>query len=447
MELKRKIYHKLLEWKKESRGKTALLLEGARRVGKTYICRQFGKSEYKSTILIDFSIVVKEIRDLIENQGENLDLFFARLSVYYNTPLYARDSLIIFDEIQLFPLARQRLKALVADGRYDYVETGSLLSIKQNVKDILIPSEEDILEMFPLDFEEFLWAMSDEVTTPFLRDCFNNTTQVGTAVHLRVMDAYRQYLLVGGMPQAVLAYFDHRDFEESDKEKKRILALYRNDIAKYATGYEKRVVEIFDAIPEQLTKPEKKFKLSSISKIARQREYSDAFMWLIDAMVANHCFNSTDPHVGLALNSDRATQKLYMADTGLLVTHTFHDNEYLDNELYRAILFDKLHINEGMIIENAVAQALRTSGHRLYFYSRVDPVNRVNNMEIDFLVIRKNKVSPIEVKSASYRYHSSLDKFKAKFSKIIGEPYILYTKDVMIRDGITHIPVYMAMFL
>jgi len=447
MELRRKIYQKLLKWKNENNGKTALLLEGARRVGKTHICRQFGLSEYKSFILIDFSDAVKEIKDLIENKDEDLDLFFSRLSVFYNTQLHRRDSLIIFDEVQLFPLARQRLKALVADGRYDYIETGSLLSIKQNVKDILIPSEEDSLDMHPLDFEEFLWAMGDEVMAPFLRDCFSKTVSVGAAVHRRAMDLYRQYLLIGGMPQAVLAYLDHCDFETSEKEKKRILDLYRNDIAKYATGYEKRVIEIFNAIPGQLTKAEKKFKLSSISKNARQRDYGEAFMWLVDAMIVNHCFNSTDPNVGLALSSDRTTQKLYMADTGLLVTHTFRDNDYLDNELYRAILFDKLHINEGMILENAVAQSLRTSGHRLYFYSRVDSNNRQNNIEIDFLIIRKGKVSPIEVKSASYRYHSSLDKFKAKFSKTIGELYIIYTKDVMVRDNITHIPVYMAMFL
>ena len=447
MELQRKIYHKLLEWKKESNGKTALLLEGARRVGKTHICEQFGDNEYRSKILIDFSTAAQEIKDLIENRRENLDLFFSSLSVYYGTPLFVRESLIIFDEVQLFPLARQFLKALVADGRYDYIETGSLLSIKQNVRDILIPSEEESLEMFPLDFEEFLWAMDDEVTSPFLRGCFYNTAPVGAAVHRKAMDLYRQYLLVGGMPQAVLAYLDRRDFEAVEKEKKRILALYRNDVTKYATGYEKKVEEIFDSIPSQLTKPEKKFKLSAIDINARQREYSDAFMWLIDAMVVNHCFNSTDPHVGLALSSDRAAQKLYMADTGLLVSHTFRDNEYLDNELYRAILFDKLHINEGMILENAVAQALRTSGHRLYFYSCIDPGNRQNHMEIDFLVVRKNKVSPIEVKSASYRSHSSLDKFKTKFSKTVGEPYIVYTKDVMVKDGITHIPIYMAMFL
>ena len=447
MELKRKIYEKLLDWKNGSRGKTALLLEGARRVGKTHICKRFGSNEYKSVIIIDFSEAGREITNLIENQFSDLDLFFSRLSVYYNTPLYLRDSLIVFDEVQLFPLARQRIKTLVADGRYDYIETGSLLSIKQNVKDILIPSEEDSVEVHPLDFEEFLWAMGDDTMAPFLRDCFHKTAPVGTAVHRKAMDLYRQYLLIGGMPQAVLAYLDHRDFEAADKEKKRILALYRNDIAKYAVGYEKRVVDIFDAIPGQLTKAEKKFKLSSIGKTARQREYRDAFMWLVDAMIVNHCFNSTDPNVGLALSSDRATQKLYMADTGLLITHTFNDNEYLDNELYRAILFDKLHVNEGMILENAVAQALRASGHRLFFYSRTDPKNRQNNMEIDFLIIRNNKVSPIEVKSASYRYHSSLDKFNAKFSKTIGESYIVYTKDVVVKENITHIPVYMAMFV
>ena len=447
MELKRKTYQKLLNWKNESCGKTALLLEGARRVGKTYLCAKFGKNEYKSSIFLDFSIAAKEILDLIENYSEDLDLFFSRLSVYYNTPLYRRNSLIVLDEVQLFPLARQRLKALVADGRYDYIETGSLLSIKQNVKDILIPSEEEQLQMYPLDFEEFLWAMGDEVMIPFLRDCFEQTRPVGTAVHRKAMDAYRQYMLIGGMPQAVLAYVEQRSFEAADKEKKRILSLYRNDIAKYAVGYEKRVVDIFDAIPGQLAKAEKKFNFSSVDKNARQRAYSDAFMWLVDAMIVNHCFNSSDPHIGLALSSDHSKQKLYMADTGLLITHTFHDNEYLDNELYRAILFDKLHINEGMILENTVAQALRTSGHRLYFYSRVAPDNRTNHIEIDFLIIRKNKVSPLEVKSASSRYHSSLDKFSAKFSKTIGESYIIYTKDVMVKDNIIYIPVYMAMFL
>ena len=447
MVLNRKAYQRITDWKNQSKGKTALLLNGARRVGKSFLAEYFGKNEYKSMILIDFSNPPKGVLSIFENDSHDIPMFLTKLSLYYQVRLHVRDSLIVFDEVQLYPKARQLIKHLVADGRYDYIESGSLLSLKENVRDILIPSEEERLEMHPLDFEEFLWAMNDEVTAPFIRDCFNKIIPVGAAVHRRTMDTYRQYLLVGGMPQAVLAYLDEHNFEAADKEKKRILALYRNDVAKYAAGYEKRVVEIFDAIPGQLTKAEKKFRLSSISKTARQREYGDAFMWLVDAMIVNHCFNSTDPNVGLALYSDRTTQKLYMADTGLLVTHTFHDNEYIENGLYRAILFDKLHINEGMIIENAVAQALRSSGHRLYFYSRVDPANRQNNVEIDFLVIRNNKVSPIEVKSASYRYHSSIDKFNAKFSNTIGKSYIVYMKDIMVRDSITFIPVYMAMFL
>ena len=234
---------------------------------------------------------------MIEHQSGDMDLFFARLSVYFNTPLYVRESLIVFDEIQLFPLARQRLKALVADGRYDYIETGSLLSIKQNVRDILIPSEEERIEMHPLDFEEFLWAMQDETTAPFLRDCFDKSMPLGAAVHRRTMDMFRQYLLVGGMPQAVLAYLEGRDFSSADEEKQRILALYRNDIGKYATGYEKRVVDVFDAIPGQLSKAEKKFKLSSIAKTARQREYSEAFLWLAEAMIANHAILFDKLHI------------------------------------------------------------------------------------------------------------------------------------------------------
>ena len=249
------------------------------------------------------------------------------------------------------------------------------------------------------------------------------------------------------MPQAVIEYIKNKDFSAADKVKKRILSLYRNDIAKYAGGYKNKVLEIFDTLPGQLSKKEKKYKLSSINKDARFRSYEDAFMWLSDGMIVNPCFNATDPGIGLAMSSDHATQKIYMADTGLLVTHAFRDNDYSDNELYRAILLDKLNINEGMLIENAVAQMLRCNGHRLYFYSRVDSSNRKNMMEIDFLIAKKGKISPIEVKSFAYRSHSSLDKFKKKFSSKLGNACILYTKDIMIRDSVIHLPVYMAMFL
>ena len=448
MVLRRKIYQKMLDWKNKSKGSSVLMLDGARRVGKSFICDLFGKNEYKSMILVDFGNIGNVLTDIFENDSSDLDVFFAKLSAFFRTTLYKRESLIVFDEIQRFPRARQLLKYLVADGRFDYIETGSLLSLKQNVKDILIPSEEEHIEIFPLDFEEFLWALGDKSTVPLLRHCFEEKKPLGQALHRRIMNDFRQYILVGGMPQAVLEYVQNeRDFAAADSVKKRILTLYRNDIAKFATGYESRVNAIFDAIPGQLSKKEKKYKLSAVSKNARQRNYEDAFMWLSDAMIVNPCFNTTDPNVGLSLSSDHTTQKIYMADTGLLVTHTFRDNEYIDNELYRAILLDRLSINEGMIMENIVAQTLRTGGHRLFFYSRVDSNNRKNAMEIDFIITGNRKISPVEVKSSAFRSHSSLDKFRNKFSKNLGDSYILYQKDVMIKDDIIHLPIYMAMLL
>lgn len=445
--LKRKIYDKLLEWKNQSNGSTAILIDGARRVGKSYIAEEFGKSEYKSYILIDFGKAPQDVLDLFIHDSANLDLFFAKLSAFYAKTLHKRNSLIIFDEVQQFPRARQLIKYLVADGRYDYIETGSLIRLKKNVQDIIIPSEEEHIEMFPMDFEEFLWAMGDEVTVPLIRACFESKTPLGQALHRKIMNDFRQYVLVGGMPQSVIAYLKEKNFEASDVAKRRIIKLYRDDVSKFAEGYEDKVFALFDGIPAQLSKKEKKYKLSSISKEARFRTYEDSFVWLHEAMVVNTCFNATDPGVGLALSADNTTQKCYMADTGLLVTHTFMDNAFTENELYRAILFDKLNINEGMIMENIVAQMLRTNGHKLYFYSRSDTDNRENHMEIDFLITEGKKIAPIEVKSSNYTSHSSLDKFRNKFSSKIGNSYILYSKDVMIKDGIIHLPFYMAMFL
>lgn len=442
--LRRKIYDELIAWKQSSNGATAVMIDGARRVGKSFIAEAFAKSEYKSYLLIDFGAAPKDILDLFEHDSSDLDLFFAKLSAYYSTVLHKRESLIIFDEVQQYPRARQMIKYLVADGRYDYLETGSLIRLKKNVQDIILPSEEDHIEMFPLDFEEFLWAMGDEATYPLIRQCFETKTPLGAALHRKIMNDFRQYILVGGMPQSVLAYRNGKDFEASDIAKRRILKLYRDDVAKFAAGYEDKVFAVFDGIPGQLSKKEKKYKLSSLGKQARFRTYEDSFVWLNEAMVVNVCFNATDPHIGLALSADNATQKCYMADTGLLVTHTFKDQNYTDNELYRAILFDKLNINEGMLMENFVAQMLRKRRERLYFYSRADSQNRENHMEIDFLIAEGRKISPIEVKSGDYRTHSSLDKFRQHFSSIIGNSYILYTKDVMIKDGIIHLPLYMA---
>ena len=445
--LKRKIYNELLEWKKNSNGQTAMLIDGARRVGKSYITEWFAKQEYKSHIIIDFGNAPQDILNLFLYDSADLDLFFAKLSAFYSTVLYKRESLIIFDEVQQFPKARQLIKYLVADGRYDYLETGSLIRLKKNTENIIIPSEEEHIEMFPMDFEEFLWAMGDEATFPLIRMCFESKKPLGQALHRKVMNDFRQYVLVGGMPQSVLAYIDGKNFEASDEAKRRILRLYRDDVSKFAAGYEEKVYAVFDGIPGQLSKKEKKYKLSSINKNARLRNYEDSFIWLNEAMVINICRNATDPNVGLALSADYATQKCYMADTGLLVTHTFMDRGFTDNELYRAILFDKLDINEGMMIENIVAQMLRQNGHNLYFYSRCDSQNRENYMEIDFLISEGRKISPIEVKSANYRSHSSLDKFRKKFSQKIENSYILYPKDVMEKDGIWHLPLYMAMFL
>ncbi|MBP3569684.1 MAG: ATP-binding protein [Lachnospiraceae bacterium] len=445
--LKRKIYDELIAWKKNSNGATAMMIDGARRVGKSFIAEKFAKAEYKSYILIDFGKAPKDILDLFINDSSDLDLFFAKLAAFYSTTLYKRESLIIFDEVQQYPRARQLIKYLVADGRFDYLETGSLIRLKKNVKDIIIPSEEDHIEMFPLDFEEFLWAMGDEATYPLIKRCFETKTPLGAALHRKIMNDFRQYILVGGMPQSVLAYRNGKDFEASDVAKRRILKLYRDDVAKFAEGYEDKVYAVFDGIPGQLSKKEKKYKLSALGKQARFRTYESSFIWLNEAMVVNTCFNATDPHVGLALSADNSTQKCYMADTGLLVTHTFRDTKFTDNELYRAILYDRLNINEGMIMENIVAQMLRKHRERLYFYSRSDSQKRENHMEIDFLITEGKKISPIEVKSGNYRSHASLDKFRKHFSSVIGNSYILYTKDVMIKDGIIHLPIYMAELL
>ena len=446
-ELKRKAYDELLNWRKRSNGASALVIDGARRVGKSFLCKQFAEKEYRSNIIIDFGNAPKDILDLFEQDGANLDLFFAKLSAFYGTTLHTRESIIIFDEIQQFPLARQLVKYFVADGRYDYIETGSLIRLKKNVKDIIIPSEEEHIELFPLDFEEFLWAMDDFATVPVIRQCFDNLSPLGQTLHRKIMNDFRQYILVGGMPQAVLEYIQTKDFEAVDIVKRRILKLYRDDVSKFAAGYEDKVFAVFDGIPGQLSKKEKKYKMVSLSKQARFRNYEDSFIWLNEAMIINACFNVTDPKIGLALSADHATQKCYMADTGLLITQTFLDGPYTENELYRAILFDKLNINEGMIMENVVSQMLRRNGHKLYFYSRNDSENRENRMEVDFVISEKKKIAPIEVKSSNYTSHSSLDKFKKKFSLNIGNSYILYGKDVLVKAGVIHLPFYMALFL
>lgn len=450
--MKRKIYAELLKWKSEDAGRTALLIDGARRVGKSYIVEEFAKKEYKNYIMIDFNRVSKEIMDMFTDYLDNLDMFFLYLSSFYNVKLYERETLIIFDEVQVFPKARSAIKYLVADGRYDYIETGSLMSIKKNVQDIVIPSEEHHIKMYPLDFEEFLWALSNEALMDFIRICFKEKKPMGQALHRKAMDYFRQYMIVGGMPQAVKAYVDTHDFDRVDRVKRDIIELYRADIVKHAKGYEMKVEQIFDDIPSQLQKHDKKFKLSSLKKEARFRDYEDALFWLQDAMIVNVCYNSTAPNIGLRLNRDRMTLKCYMADTGLLISHAFDENGIVSEEIYKKLLFDKLEVNKGMIVENIVAQMLTAGGHKLYFYARASRDDASSRMEIDFLIAKskissRHNISAIEVKSGKNYTLSSLKKFITKYREQLNVPYVLHISDLMEKDGIVYLPLYMTPLL
>ena len=447
--MKRKIEEKLLKWKKESNGKTALLIDGARRVGKSYIVEEFAKQHYKSYILIDFNQVGPEITDLFDMNLRDLDSFFMYLSAAFNVKLYKRESLIIFDEVQLYPRARAAIKYLVADGRYDYIETGSLMSIKKNVKNIVIPSEERHVKMYPMDFEEFLWAKGEDLILPIIRNCFEEKKPLGQALHRKIMTLFREYVIIGGMPQVVKEYIESGDFETADLVKRDILTLYREDIQKYASGYEKKVESIFDEIPAQLSKHEKKFTLSSLGKGSRFRDYENSFLWLQDSMIANVCFNSTEPNIGLKLNRDNSSYKVYMGDTGLLISHAFDENGIVSEEIYKKLLFGKLEVNEGMIFENIVSQMLVANGHNLYFYSNSSRTDKDSRMEIDFLVAKskitnRHNISPIEVKSGKNYTLSSLNKFRKKYSEQTNEAFVLHTADLYIKDEITFLPVYMA---
>lgn len=450
--MKRKIYTTLLDWKERRAGKTALLIDGARRVGKSYIVEAFAKKEYRSYILIDFFTASQDVKDLFENYLHDLDTFFLFLSNYYQVKLYPRETLIIFDEVQEFPRARGAIKYLVADGRYDYIETGSLMSIKKNVQDALIPSEERHVNLYPMDFEEFLWALGDDMLMPFIKERFEKKQPLGPALHRKAMDLFRQYLIVGGMPQAVKEFVESRDFDEVDRVKRDILTLYRADMMKHAQGYEIKVARVFDEIPAQLQKHERKFKLADLEKNARMRDYEDALFWLDDAMIVNTCYNSTAPNIGLKLNMDRLTLKCYMADTGLLISHAFDENGIVSEKIYKKILFDKLEVNMGMIVENMVAQMLVASGHKLYFYSNPSREDKNARMEIDFLIAKdkisnRHNISPIEVKSSTRYTLTSLRKFVAKYKEQTHIPYVIHPNDFKEEDGIVYLPLYMTPML
>ena len=456
--MRRKIYNKLLEWKKDHKGDTALLIEGARRIGKSYIVEEFARKEYTSYILVDFSKVNPQVMEFFNLYLDDLDMLFMNLELYFRqklTPRQTKDeearSLVIFDEVQFCPRARAAIKHLVADRRYDYIETGSLISIKKNVKDIMLPSEEHAIEMFPMDFEEFLWAMGDEMLMPYIQMRFDKRLPM-EAFHRRAMDYFRQYLIVGGMPQAVAKYVETRDFEKVDEVKRDILALYRNDIHKYADNQETKVAAIFEEIPGQLQKHEKKFVLSALQSEARMRDYSQAFFWLSDAKIINCCYNSTAPSIGLKLNEERTTLKCYMGDTGLLISHAFDERGIVSADLYRKLMFDKLEVNEGMLVENIVAQMLRATGHKLYFFSNSSRTSAEDRMEIDFLIAKpittsRHNISPIEVKSGQRYTLNSLRKCIAKYGSQLSTPYVLHDKDMKIEDGIVYMPLYMTPLL
>lgn len=452
MILKRKIYDRLLEWKRECCGTKAILIEGARRIGKSTICQEFGKNEYESYILIDFAKKDRTIEGYFERYLNDLDTFFMMLGAYFRTKLIPRESLIIFDEVQMYPRAREAVKYLVADGRFDYIETGSLISIKENVRGIVLPSEERRMKMYPLDFEEFAWAMGDNMLVEYIKKCFESKQPLERGLHDKAMMLFKQYLLVGGMPKPVVLFISGgKDFGAADREKRDILALYRNDIMKIKTQYRSKVLAVFDNIPGLLSQHEKRVVFKDIQAGSYVDQYEDTFFWLSDSMISNECFLCGDPEVGLSVNKVRTYVKCYLGDTGLLVSHAFDENELLDSDVYRQILNDKLSLNEGMLYENAIAQMLTANGHRLYFYTHYSDEKHRNDIEIDFILSNNSKLKyliyPIEVKSGKRYSAVSLARFQEKYKHRIGESYIIHPKNLSVKDDVVCIPPYMTICL
>lgn len=440
---RRKIYDKLLEWKTESDGRTALLIEGARRVGKSTVVEEFAKNEYESYILIDFSRASKAVKELFEDISD-LDYLFLQLQLQYKVDLHERRSLIIFDEVQQCPLARQAIKALVADHRYDYVETGSLISIKRNVKDILIPSEERKISMYPMDHEEFLWAVGDLTTIPLLKKVFDSGKPVGVQIHRKLMRDFRLYMLVGGMPQAVNEYIETNNFRKVDQIKRDILNLYEDDFKKIdPTG---KLSSLFDAIPAQLNKNASRYQVSSVLNGERAENILESIAELKDSKTVLVSYHANDPNAGMLNNKDLGKFKLFLSDTGLFTTLMFKDRDFTENIIYEKLLNDKLSANLGYLYENAVAQILTANGDALFYHTFMNESTR-RNYEIDFILARKNKVCPIEVKSSGYKTHASLDAFSRKFSDRILDKYLIYTKDFAKDEDIFCLPIYLVQFL
>lgn len=441
---KRKIYDTILKWKNERNGSTALLVKGARRIGKSTIVKEFARREYKSFIAIDFAKASQAVRSLFDDL-ENLDFIFLQLQALYHVTLHNRESVIIFDEVQLCPKARQAIKYLVEDGRYDYIETGSLLSIRKNTEGILIPSEETRVTMYPLDYEEFLWATGDTTTFNLTRFAFDHHKPLGEAVNRQLMRQFRLYMLVGGMPQAISTYLDTNNLASTDEVKREIIELYIDDLRKIdATG---KASQLFESIPGQLAMSKLKFEPWSVLDRADKDALADIWKDLEDSMTVNFAYRTTDPNVGFGLHRDTGNFRIYLCDTGLFVTLAFMDKRVTENTLYQRLLSDKLSADLGYVYENAVAQMLSASGHSLYYYTFPADEERKKYYEIDFLTSTGHKINPIEVKSSGYKTHKSLDMFRERYSSRIDQPIMIYTKDLRRENGILYIPAYMTPFI
>lgn len=440
---KRKIYDKLLQWKNESNGNTALLIEGARRIGKSTVAEEFAKNEYESYILIDFSIAPKSIIELFDDISD-LNYIFLQLQLQFKVDLVERDSLIIFDEVQKCPLARQAIKHLVKDGRYDYIETGSLISIKKNVKDIVIPSEERKINMYPMDYEEFLWAVGDNTSYQLIKKFYDMGKPLGQQTNRKLLRDFRLYMLVGGMPQAIEEYINSYNFRKVDAVKRDILNLYEEDFMKIdSTG---RASMLFDAIPAQLSKNASRYQVSSIIENIRADDLLQTFAEMKDSKTVLISYHANDPNVGMSSNKDLSKFKMFVCDTGLFTTLMFKDRDFTENEVYEKLLTDTLPTNLGYLYENVVAQILTASGNELFYHTFMNETSR-HNYEVDFLIAHKNKICPIEVKSSGYKRHISLDLFCKKYSSRINSKYLIYTKDYMKDQDVFCLPVYMTPFI
>lgn len=436
----------MLQWKQENNGQTALLIKGARRIGKSTIAEEFARREYESHIIIDFSIADDAVKELFSHLSD-LNFFFLRLQSLFNVSLHERQSVIIFDEVQLYPQARQAIKHLVKDGRYDYIETGSLLSIKKNVKGIVIPSEETRICMYPLDFEEFLWAVNKPQTYDLIKYSYQNFKLLGDAVNRELMRYFRLYMLVGGMPQSVNAYLESNNFSAVDAVKRAILELYIDDFRKIdPTG---RASRLFTSIPAELSRNAMRYQVGSVIENATASRLGELLMDVADSMTVNFSYHANDPSVGFSLHADYNCFKLFLADTGLFVTLAFMDRDYTENVIYQKLLSDKLAVDLGYVYENAIAQMLKSAGNELFYYTFQEEVikegNKIfRNYEVDFLISRKDKICPIEVKSSGYNAHKSLDMFLQKYSARILNSYLLYTKDMRKDNDIICLPAYMT---